>query len=154
MGMRDFSTFTFAGICAFGAWRRCIHLVCVKPLREIGDAARRMNVPIRVLYTSNAEEYMRFPEPMRKNLLGLPVDQKSVIIRTTTTGTRQELGWPDGEKFPETFPFHYNIQPMTVFHVWLARGQNFRLLDMIRHSRKLQKGLSVQEKTPDALGLN
>ena len=123
-------------------------------MREIGDAARRMNVPIRVLYTSNAEEYMRFPEPMRKNLLGLPVDQKSVIIRTTTTGTRQELGWPDGEKFPETFPFHYNIQPMTVFHVWLARGQNFRLLDMIRHSRKLQKGLSVQEKTPDALGLN
>jgi hypothetical protein len=121
-------------------------------LIAIGDAARRMGMPIRVVYTSNAEEYMRFPEQMRKNLLGLPVDDRGLIIRTTTTGTKNELGFPDGEKYPETFPFHYNIQPLPVFQAWLARGENFRLLDMIRHSRQLAKGMSIQEKTPEALG--
>ncbi|MCR9141450.1 MAG: hypothetical protein NXI24_04300 [bacterium] len=120
-------------------------------LLAIGEAARRMEMPIRVVYTSNAEEYMRFPEQMRKNLLGLPVDDKGLIIRTTTTGTKNELGFPDGEKYPDTFPFHYNIQPLPVFQAWLARGENFRLLDMIRHSRKIEKGMSIMEKTPQAL---
>ena len=120
-------------------------------LLAIGDAARRMQMPIRVVYTSNAEEYMRFPKAMRKNLLGLPVDEKGLIIRTTTTGTKHELGFPNGEKYPDTFPFHYNIQPLPVFQAWLARGENFRLLDMIRHSRKLEKGMSIMEKTPQAL---
>lgn len=119
-------------------------------LREIGDAARRMNLPIRVVYTSNAEEYMRFPEQMRKNLLGLPVDAKGLIIRTTTTGTKQELGYPEGEKFPESFPFHYNIQPLTVFQAWLARGVEFRLLDMLRQNRKISQGMSIQETPPPA----
>lgn len=119
----------------------------------IGDAARRMQMPIRVVYTSNAEEYMRFPEQMRNNLLGLPADEKGLIIRTTTTGTKNELGFPQGERYPETFPFHYNIQPLPVFQAWLARGENFRLLDMIRHSRKISQGMSIQEKTPQALGL-
>ena len=119
-------------------------------MREIGDAARRMNLPIRVVYTSNAEEYMRFPEQMRKNLLGLPVDAKGLIIRTTTTGTKQELGYPEGEKFPESFPFHYNIQPLTVFQAWLARGVEFRLLDMLRQNRKISQGMSIQETPPPA----
>jgi hypothetical protein len=90
---------------------------------------------------------------MRANLLGLPTDERGLIIRTTTTGTAQTLGYPEGEKFPDDYPFHYNIQPLKVFKVWLARGQDFRLLDMIRYNRKLAQGFSIQEQTPAELGL-
>ena len=117
-------------------------------LLAIGDAARRMEMPIRVVYTSNAEEYMRFPAQLRKNLLGLPVDDRGLIIRTTTTGTKGELGFPTGEKYPDTFPFHYNIQPLPVFQAWLARDKEFRLLNMLRTRRDIQKGLSIVAQLP------
>ncbi len=120
-------------------------------MQNIAMSARRMQVPVRLVYTSNAEEYMRFPDPMKANMLALPADEKSLIIRTTTTGTKHTLGYPEGEKFPDDFPFHYNIQPLLVYQAWMRKDGGFRVLDMIRHNRKLEQGLSIQEQTPGQL---
>ena len=123
-------------------------------MKGIASRARQMEIPIRVVYMSNAEEYMRFPPNMRENIRALPVDQRSIVIRTATTGAKYVLGYPDGEKFPDKFPFHYNVQPVLVFQEWMNYSEKFKLLDMLRHNRKLQKGLSIQEKTPADLGLS
>lgn len=120
-------------------------------MQNIAVSARRMEMPIRLVYTSNAEEYMRFPDGMKANMLALPSDAKSLIIRTTTTGTRSVLGYPEGEKFPDDFPFHYNMQPLLVYQAWMRKDGEFRVLDMIKHNRKLEQGLSIQEQTPGQL---
>ena len=48
----------------------------------IGEAARKLGVTIRIAYTSNAEEFWPYPESFKKNFTGLPMDAKSVILRT------------------------------------------------------------------------
>jgi hypothetical protein len=115
----------------------------------IARASREQETPIRLVYTSNAEEYFRFPDAMRRNFRALPVDEKGFMIRTTTTGAKYVLGYPEGEKFPDDFPFHYNIQPLQNFHTWMALPSGFRLLDMLRTGRKLEQGLSIVDKTPE-----
>ena len=116
--------------------------------QNIARSAESLGVPIRVLYTSNAEEYFNFPESYRKNILALPFDDKSVVIRTMTSGTRQFLGYPEGEKFPENYPFHYNVQPMSVFRKWMTVPQKYRVVEMLRHTHQIQKGLSRMEAGP------
>jgi hypothetical protein len=49
----------------------------------IADAARKLGVPIRVVYLSNAEEWFPFNAQYRANLGALPGDEPSVALRTT-----------------------------------------------------------------------
>ncbi|MEO1175138.1 MAG: hypothetical protein AAFX94_24245, partial [Myxococcota bacterium] len=59
-------------------------------LKEIGAAARKLNVPIRVYYESNASEQWPLPEQYRANIESLPFDDQSVSLRTIH-GERYEL---------------------------------------------------------------
>ena len=75
-----------------------------KTMASIAAAARKANLPIRVLYLSNAEQYFTFKAQYRKNILGLPFDAKSVAIRT----------------FPiSKTSYRYYIQPGSMFHQWM-----------------------------------
>lgn len=56
-----------------------------KSLRGIGNACRKMGVSLRLLYMSNAEEFWKYPTNFRKNITNLPMDSKSLIIRTRFT---------------------------------------------------------------------
>jgi hypothetical protein len=80
---------------------------------KIAAVAKEMKLPIRVVYTSNAEEYFRYPEQYRMNILDLPTDDNGYIVRTLTSGAKFQLGFPEGEKFPNDFPFHYNLQKLS-----------------------------------------
>jgi len=51
-------------------------------LRGVGTAAKRLGIPIRVVYLSNAEEFWRYTSNFRTNLTSLPMDQQSVVLRT------------------------------------------------------------------------
>ncbi|MCB1309757.1 MAG: hypothetical protein KDK30_16320 [Leptospiraceae bacterium] len=122
-------------------------------MQSIAAAARRMDLPIRVFYTSNAEEYMRYPDTMRANIRAIPVDHRSLLLRTASVGARNVLGHPPGEKFPED-PFHYNIQPIEVLQRWMDFPRPLRVLDMLQHNRRsLGQGFSIQEKGPYQLHL-
>lgn len=121
-------------------------------MQGVARKARELDRPIRVVYTSNAEEYFRFPDAMRMNFLSLPVDEEGYLIRTTTTGAKYTLGYPEGEKFPEEFPFHYNIQKLENFKQWMSMGKGFRLLNMLKEARTIEKGFSIVEKTPVEAG--
>jgi hypothetical protein len=55
-----------------------------RALVGIGKAARRLGVPIRVVYLSNAEEYWRYTKQYRANISGLYFDKRSVVLRCRT----------------------------------------------------------------------
>lgn len=54
-------------------------------LAGIGETARQLSVPIRLVYFSNAEEYCNYGEAFRRNLRALPFDERSVVLRTLSS---------------------------------------------------------------------
>lgn len=123
-------------------------LMGTKSMASIASAAKQMNCPVRILYMSNAEEYFRYPENFRKNILGLPTDSKSLVIRTMTSGTKATFGYPDGEKYPDTYPFHYNIQPIDNLKIWMGFKAYISSVAMLQKRTTLEKGFSILNATP------
>ncbi|TGK18153.1 hypothetical protein EHO61_10655 [Leptospira fluminis] len=119
-----------------------------KTFRSVGEKAVSVHIPIRILYTSNAEEYFRYPEDMRRNFLSLPTDDKSLVVRTLTKGAKR-FGFPDGEMFPKDYPFHYNIQTMENFKIWLKQPGALSTIGILSKRKEIVKGFSVVEALPD-----
>jgi hypothetical protein len=74
-------------------------------LKSIGDTARALNLPVRILYTSNAEGFFKYNPQFRANLAALPHDEKTVILRTFKHGMPSPIGdlW------------HYNLHQLDDF---------------------------------------
>jgi hypothetical protein len=53
-----------------------------KSLYNIGAIAKKLKIPIRVFYPSNAEEFWKFSKNYKRNILNLPFDEASVVLRT------------------------------------------------------------------------
>jgi hypothetical protein len=87
----------------------------------IAEAARKMGVPIRILYFSNAEEYFRgYKEPFKKSFSALPVDEKSVVLRTISFN-RRKFRWAEDSNLSTDRGFHYSLQPAIHFQEQLKR---------------------------------
>jgi formylglycine-generating enzyme required for sulfatase activity len=71
-------------------------------MQGIGAAAKAMGVPIRVYYPSNAPECWPWTEQYKKNVLALPMDERSIVIQTLS-GIKGGFGKPKGY-------WHYNVQ--------------------------------------------
>lgn len=119
-------------------------------LNEIARSAEKLGIKIGILYTSNAEEYFLFPRNYRDNILRLPTDSKSMMVRTFTTGAKS-FGFPDGELFPE-IPFHYNLQPLENFKKWMQTPERLNVFSIMRKRTRLAKGLSIQKASPQQAG--
>ncbi len=95
-------------------------LTANKTLTAIGAAATTAGLKVRTLYLSNAEQYFMYKKQVRANYKALPVDDKTVVMRTH--GWRS-LAWAkDGNSY------HYNVQTGPSLHafvdsslVWDAR---------------------------------
>lgn len=74
-------------------------------LRSIGDTARALKLPVRVIYTSNAEGFFQYGQAIKDNLAALPHDEKTVVVRTYKRGMTAPLGdlW------------HYNVHKLDDF---------------------------------------
>lgn len=117
-------------------------------MRLISKIAKEMDIPIRLVYTSNAEEYFRFPEDYRQNILALPIDEKSYHVRTFSIGAKSALGFPDGEKYPDQYPFHYNLQKIENLKEWMRFRTFLTPISLMKGRREISKGFSIQESTP------
>jgi hypothetical protein len=54
-----------------------------KSFMSINHAFRKLKIPLRVMYTSNAEDYFKsYSKEFRRNILDLPADEKGILIRT------------------------------------------------------------------------
>jgi hypothetical protein len=116
-------------------------------LLEISKRVEKLGLTINVFYTSNAEEYFKFPQNYRENIKSFPISDKSIVIRTITAGARS-MGFPDGEKFPDTFPFHYNYQSLKNFKKWMDYPKEFNIPFLLKYRTNIEKGFSTIEQDP------
>lgn len=87
-------------------------------LRELARAARESDLVVRVLYLSNAEQYFMYNAGRyRDNVLDLPLDGRSVVLRTLPA-----RGRPEG--------FEYLIQTGESFRAWLQHRRTWSVYNM------------------------
>lgn len=114
---------TYAWVRAFVVAGRARPMVAdlygKRGLRGIAKAAAALNVPIRIVYLSNAEQYLDYADTFRSNISKLPHDDKSLVIRTVLTWALNQ-------------DYRYNTQPFANFVTWLAWPGTLRLGRMIR----------------------
>ena len=101
----------------------------------IADAARRMGVPVRIIYFSNAEEYFKAYTPaFRNNVTALPADEKSLVLRTVSVQKRLYPWSPDSEHSTDR-GFHYNIMGAKLFQDgMLTLPPSMRLVHIMKES--------------------
>ncbi|MEM7159627.1 MAG: hypothetical protein AAF799_42700 [Myxococcota bacterium] len=88
-----------------------------------------------VIYLSNVEQYIDYTPEFRRNLGGLPVGDKGVVVRT--------LGW-SAFGFAEGEEYHYNVQPLPKFVQWLNESRTKNLPAMLHHRTRVDTvGLSL-----------
>ena len=115
-------------------------LTAQKTVKQVGDAARKCGLTIRTLYLSNAEQYFKFTDDYRNNMLSLPFDDKTYVIRTA--GTKRE--WTaDGV-------YDYIAQTGENFRKWIGHDKTYNVWTIVQ-ARKVNKktGFSTVTKTPE-----
>ena len=118
-------------------------LTARRTMRAVGQLAEEMKVPVRVLYLSNAERYFPWTRDYRKNVLALPFDERTVVLRTTGMGR-----WGDLD------PFWYVNQKGSDFKEWIQapKVKGFQsLLKLLKKTEK--KYLYTLEDLPEDGGL-
>jgi hypothetical protein len=80
-------------------------------MKAISKATEQAGLKVRVLYLSNAEQYFNVRSSFRDNIVSLPIDSKSLVIRTN--------GWR-GLAHVEGTGYHYNVQSTESFKQFVA----------------------------------
>ena len=96
----------------------------------IGAAAEALNVPIRVLYVSNAEEYWNYEDQYRANINALFFDEKSILMRTLSTWKRNK-------------DYQYAVQGAQNYAGWLTRKWVERVSYIVQ-----RQAVSSPDETP------
>jgi hypothetical protein len=79
-------------------------LTADKTVRAIGDAARALHLPVRIVYFSNAEQFFLYTPGFQANMQNLPTDERSVAIRTLHHGHIPNAGPNDWHYMVHEFP--------------------------------------------------
>lgn len=101
-----------------------------KSLIGIGKAAKKLGVPVRAIYLSNAEEFWMYPPNFRKNFIQMPMDDKSVVLRTRHTN---KYG-------PRIGSYVYIVQGGKDFQRQLADKRTRGVWTMMRHRKPGRPG--------------
>ncbi len=89
-------------------------------VQQLALAATKLAVPVRVVYLSNAEEYWNsLSASFRANILALPVDERSVVLRTLLTWDKNQ-------------DYRYNAQLARNYQQWLAQPWVRTIRDVVR----------------------
>jgi len=114
-------------------------LTASKTVKDLAKAAKDLGMTIRTLYLSNAEQYFKYRDQYRENMLALPFDDKSIVLRTAGTGDEDSV---DGR-------YEYIVQSGKNFQAWIQYPKTFNLWTLVRASRKNREtGLSVIDSLP------
>ncbi len=101
-------------------------------LIAIGAAARRTGHLVRTVYLSNVEQWFRYSAQFRRNLSGLPRDDKTVVLRTLARG---ELPAPDQDRW------HFSVQTLDdfLFRMETAQPPARGVLDLMPEMAKARR---------------
>lgn len=115
-------------------------LTAQKTVKQVAAAAKMAGLPIRTLYLSNAEQYFKYTPQYRENMLSLPFDDQTKVIRTA--GTKKP--WTaDGV-------YDYLVQTGENFRKWISHKKTYNVWTIVQ-ARKVNKktGGSVVTKVPE-----
>jgi hypothetical protein len=87
-------------------------------MASIGAAAQKVAAVVRVVYLSNAERYFPYTAGFRKSILALPVDSRSIVLRT-----RARMNGS----------YEYIVQDANNFRRWLEWGKISYAVEMTRY---------------------
>lgn len=116
-------------------------LTARRTVNAIGQAAAQAGKKVGVLYLSNAEQYFAYDAQYRSNIRTLPLDERSVVVRTS--GQR-------GITHVKGTYYHYNTQSGSSFVAWLADAKTRDARGMLRYAPESGKayGLSRLDTGP------
>jgi hypothetical protein len=86
-------------------------LTATSAMLTAASAMRKLGVPLRTLYLSNAEKYFDYGPNFRANIIAQPFDEKSLILRTRHS---PRMGAVEGDVY------HYNTQTGANFVAWMT----------------------------------
>ncbi len=97
-------------------------------VKGVAKAAQKIGLPIRTLYLSNAEQYFKYTKGYRENMLSLPFDEQSVVIRTAGKRTKWSA---DGL-------YEYITQSGENFRAWMKSKRTYNVWTIVA-ARKVNK---------------
>ncbi|GMV44069.1 MAG: hypothetical protein AMXMBFR64_57850 [Myxococcales bacterium] len=110
-------------------------------MRQIGEASIALGVPVRVLYLSNAEKYFPYSKQFRQNVLGLPFDARTVVLRAQGRG--------EGNGVEDDGFYIYEVQTGESMRAWLESGKAWNVHVLHRQRRKTDvDGLFLIDSVP------
>ena len=122
-------------------------------VQGIAKAAKDMGVTIRVIYFSNAEEYLKttlptgelkhgYTDGFKKNWLSIPIDAKSLVIRSYSQNKAKFI-WPEDSGFSTQRGFHYHIMLSSIFQQYLSNPGHVVIQDIMSKSTINPEGYST-----------
>lgn len=96
-----------------------------KALKGIGKAAKELGITIRIVYLTNAEEFIAYDGNFVNGFKSLPFDGESIILRTASSNQGYEKA---------DYKWHYNIQGIEDFIKRIGAGVR-RVQTMLRHGQ-------------------
>lgn len=99
------------------------NLVGDKTLQTVASVTQSLDVPVRVLYMSNAEEYFKYTPQFVSNIEALPTDERSMILRTIYS-----------KKWEHADLWAYQVQPLADFEKRLGDRKNRSRNAMFRYA--------------------
>jgi hypothetical protein len=117
-------------------------LTAERTVRDIAQACKTIGLEVKVLYLSNTEQYFDYTQTYKQNMLGLPLAQDSVVLRTA--GMAREWS-PDGL-------YEYVVQDGPNFHRWMEDKRTAKVWRILS-ARIVDKktGLSTITVTPEEM---
>ncbi|MDJ0763581.1 MAG: hypothetical protein QNJ97_11395 [Myxococcota bacterium] len=114
-------------------------------MKAIASAVRKIGLTVQVLYLSNAEQYFKYTNDFKENMLALPFDNRSVVIRTAATGD---------SKTPDRM-YEYIFQTGENFHSWLEHPRTRSVWRITgAASRDRRTGVSVVTHIPENVSID
>jgi hypothetical protein len=115
-------------------------LTAMRTMKDVAAATRKSGLTIRTLYLSNAEQYFKYTDQYRQNIIDLPYDDRSIVIRTA--GKRTEWA-ADGL-------YEYVVQSGENNKTWMLSKRTYNVWTIVQ-ARKVNRktGGSVVTKLPE-----
>jgi hypothetical protein len=112
-------------------------LTADRSVNDVAAAARIAGLPVRTLYLSNAERYFKYTPDFRRSMLSLPVDERTLVLRTSNFRVKCNC-------------YVYSAQSGPNFHAWLKRERTTSAKTMLVH-KEIDRGtgLAYIRATPE-----
>ncbi|PJZ69880.1 hypothetical protein CH373_13500 [Leptospira perolatii] len=119
----------------------------------IGTSLKKANLSAGIIYFSNAEEYFAYPQEFKDSIANLPVEEKSLVVRTISV-RKDVFPWSPGSEISTDRGFHYAVQKISNFQNWLKNGKpGLRSLHIMLEGGTVDKqnGITVVDKGPASI---